>query len=127
MNNIKENIMKEIEEIREYSLPSSDSLTASAWLNSISENKNIKNQNIISAKIFLSSLLNGGYIKDNPNGEGYVPTKKSLNSGLFEVKENYRTSSNNELVQTCTILLTVKGQALLKPIVIKLIDIKNCV
>lgn len=125
MNNIKENIMKEIEQIREYSIPSSDSLTASSWLNIIPENKNIKNQNIINAKAFLSSLLNLGYIKGNQNGEGYVPTKKYLNSGLFEVKENYRTSSNNELIQTCTILFTTKGQDELKPIVLKLIDIKN--
>lgn len=127
MNNIKENIMKEIEQIREYSIPSSDSLTASSWLNSISENKDTKNQNIISAKAFLSSLSNFGYIKGNPNGEGYVPTKKCLNSGLFEVKENYRTSSNNELIQTCTILFTTKGQDELKPIVLKLIDIKNSI
>ena len=68
MNNIKENIMKEIEQIREYSIPSSDSLTASSWLNIIPENKNIKNQNIINAKAFLSSLLNLGYIKGNQNG-----------------------------------------------------------
>lgn len=127
MNNIKENIMKEIEQIREYSIPSSDSLTASSWLNIIPENKNSKNQNIINANAFLSSLLNSGYIKNNPNGSGYVPTKKYLNSGLFEVKENYRTSSNNELVQTCTILFTTKGQILLKPIVLNLIDIKNCI
>lgn len=127
MSSIKENIMKEIEQIREYTIPSSGSLTASSWLNSIPENRNDKNKMIINAEALLSSLLKSGYIKKNPNGEGYVPTKKYLNKGIFEVKENYRTSSSNELIQTCTVLFTIKGQTLLKPIILNLIDIKNCI
>lgn len=122
---IKKTIIKQINEIREYPIPDNSSLTAKEWLNIIPENKDDKNKNIVNDNMLLSNLVSLNYIKKNFKGNGYVPQKKYFDSQLFDVRENYRTSNDSNLIQTCTVLFTPKAQEELKSIVLKLIEMKN--
>ena len=122
---IEKNIIEQIDSIRQYPIPSTSSLTAEEWLDIIPENKGKNNKKIINDKNFLSALKNSGYIRKNKNGSGYVPKNEYLDSDLFDVRENFRTTNSKELVQMCTVLFTVNAQEKLKPIILDLIDIQN--
>ena len=115
-------LMKYIDELREYNIPQESSINAENFLKGIPENIDNNNKCIINDEFLLKSLVQFKYITKKKEGVGYVPKKEYLDEGLLEVNECFIITKG--VRKSYTLLFTPKGQAFFKNVVLKLIDLR---
>lgn len=102
---------KEIEELRTKAV-FADAISSSETSISVGEMAKILNQNGIKGgeKTLFKKLRENGYLIKKRGGSYNLPTQKSMNLGIMEIKESYISTATGNIIISKSPRITIKGQ-----------------